>query len=295
MSSLDLFSTSQTKHRVKRGNKRKTDRQIYDACINNAPYFAYQIKGKKWGIVQGCCNNWNCPRCGHQRAKEEYGRIVVGARELGKSCDLYMMTITCRGKEMSAKEAENGYLVWTNKLLTRIRTACKRANQTWAYASVTERQTRQHPHSHYLTTYCPDDATPIKEGEGKTYFTSGEVFPTKHDTLQSYKLERACVECGLGRQYDISRLQSVEGASRYVAKYLFMESVFDTVWPKGWRRVRYSQNWPKLPEQTGDAFILLTTFDWYRLSREAVVVQTKDDGAATLARLKLQGTETIVQ
>jgi len=293
--SLDLFSTSQTKRKFPKRKGVKSDRKIYDECLNNAPYFAYQIDGKKWGVVQGCCNDWNCPRCGQQRAREEYERIVVGARELGEKNPLFMMTITCLGKEMSLEEAEANYLVWTNRLLSRIRVSAKRANKVWSYASVTERQERLHPHSHYLTTYCPDDVIFIAKGKPKTYCTSGEVFPAKHDTLQSFTFERACVECGLGRQYDISRLESVEGASRYVAKYLFKETVFQTVWPKGWRRVRYSQNWPKLPDLKGNAMILLTALDWLALAKKAVRVITKNDGTREVVERALRGHDVIIQ
>jgi len=294
-SDLDLFSTSQTNRKIIGRKKGKNDRQIYDECLNNAPYFAYHIEGKKWGVVQGCCNDWNCPRCGQQRAREEYGRIVAGAREVGKDHKLYMLTITCRGREMTYEQAENGYLVWTNKLLTRFRVASKRADKMWAYASVTERQDRMHPHSHYLTTFCPSDAVFVAEGQQKYYFTQGAFYPAKHDTLQSESIERACVECGLGWQYDLSRLESVEGASRYVAKYLFKATIFSTKWPKGWRRVRYSQNWPKLPEVKSDAMLLLTNDDWYNLARKALIIKTKDEGAKALVKMKLSLADVIIQ
>jgi hypothetical protein len=292
---LDLFSTSQTKsHREgrKHGN---SDRQIYDECANNAPYFGYQIEGKRWGVIQGCCNDWLCPRCGQQRAREEYGRIVAGARTISETNKLYMLTITCRGKEMSYETAQNGYLEWTNRLLTCLRTESKRSGRFWAYASVTERQDRQHPHSHFLTTYCPPDAISIKKGEGKTFVTSGETFPVKHACLQSAYLEQSCVKCGLGRQYDISELESVAGASRYVAKYLFKETVFSTIWPKGWRRVRYSQNWPKLPEVKTDALLLLSQDDWNHLARKALIIKTKDEGVKKYATSMLRMSDCIVQ
>lgn len=295
MVSLDLFSTSQTNHHPRSRKGRPTDKRIYDSCLNNAPYFGYQIQGHKWGVVQGCCNDWNCPRCGQQRAREEYGRIVVGARELGKVNKLYMMTITCRGKEMSYEDAENGYLVWTNRLLTRLRVASKRAGKVWAFASVTERQTRQHPHSHYLTTYCPDDVVLVKKGEGKFSHTTGQTYVAKHTTLQTAYLEKACFECGLGWQYDLSELQSVEGASRYVAKYLFKETIFSDKWPSGWRRVRYSQNWPKLPDVKSDAMLLLTNEDWHNLARKALIIKTNDDGAREMVRLKLSLADVIIQ
>jgi len=293
--SLDLFSTSQTSTRVK-GAKRPSDkRAIYDECLNNAPYFGYQIEGKRWGVVQGCCNDWTCPRCGQQRAREEYGRIVVGARELGKTSELYMLTVTCRGRELSIDDAETNYLVWTNRLLTRLRTQAKRTGKMWAYASVTERQKRQHPHSHYLTTYCPDDAVFIRKGEPKYFFTQGVSEKAKHNTLQSERLERACFECGLGWQYDISRLESVEGASRYVAKYLFKASIFNTVWPKGWKRVRYSQNWPKLPDVRGDAIVLLRRDDWHLLATKALIIKTPNDGVAKVVRSHLSLADVIIQ
>jgi len=295
MSFLDLLSTSQTKKAYARRRKPKNDPKIYDLCQNGAPYFAYQIEGKKWGVVQGCCNDWNCPRCGQQRAKEEYGRIVQGAREIGANNSLYMLTITCLGAEMSLEDAEANYLVWTNRLLSRLRVSTIRRDKVWAYASVTERQSRKHPHSHYITTYCPTDTIFIAKGQPKTYCTSGEVFPAKHDTLQSFSLERACVECGLGRQYDISGLGSVEGASRYVAKYLFKASVFDTVWPKGWRRVRYSQNWPKLPEKETESMILLTALDWLALAKKAVRIITKEEVVRQKCQWAIGNSDVIIQ
>lgn len=295
ISSLDLFSTSQTSSKKPKARKPKNDKKIYDACLNNAPYFGYQIEGKKWGVVQGCCNDWNCPRCGQQRAREEYGRIVEGSRKISETDQLYFFTITCRGSDCSIEEAESNYLNWTNKLLTRLRTEAKRANKQWFYASVTERQDRRHPHSHYITTYCPDDVVFIEEGKPKHYCTTGHVFPAKHDTLQSHKLERACVECGLGYQYDISRVQNNEAGSRYMAKYLFKETIFSQIWPKGWRRVRYSQSWPKLPETKGDAMILLTAFDWLALAKKAVIIITKDDGTKKVCERAFSRADVIIQ
>lgn len=294
MSSLDLFSTSQTSLRKRKVKNDRKDKQTYDECLNNAPYFAYQIEGKRWGVVQGCCNDWNCPRCGQQRAREEYGRIVSGARQLAKTHELFFLTITCRGKELSHEDAENGYLGWTNTLLTRLRTSAKRASVAWYYASVTERQKRQHPHTHFITTYCPHDAIPIEKGAPKYFYTTGETYTAKHNTLQTEYVERACYECGLGWQYDLSRVESVEAGSRYVSKYLFKETIFSDKWPKGWRRVRYSQNWPKLPEVKGDAFILLSNFDWYKLGTLAVTVSTKDNGAKEFAKQKLSHMDVIV-
>lgn len=292
---LDLFSTSQTSTRNKPNKSAHKDRRQYDACANNAPYFGYQISGKRWGIVQGCCNDWNCPRCGRQRAKEEYGRIVQGAREIGERHKLYMLTVTCEGMGLNVQEAEDNYLVWTNRLVSNLRVQTKRSGKEWSYASVTERQSRGHPHSHYLTTYCPPDAVLVKKGEWKSSIEKGRGYVARHDTLQSSILEQASIGAGLGWVYDLSELKSVEGASRYVAKYLFKETIFETIWPKGWRRVRYSQNWPKLPEVKTDAMLLLTNEDWNKLARKALIVVTKDDGAREVATRKLSLADVIIQ
>lgn len=270
------------------------DRDIYDDCVNNAPYFAYQIEGKKWGVVQGCCNSWNCPRCGQQRAREEYGRIVVGARELARTNELYLMTLTCRGREMTQKEAEDGYLLWTNRLLTRLRTQAKRSGVAWAYASVTERQKRGHPHSHYITTFCPDDCVFVAKGGTKSFVTHTTTVVAKHDTLQSSYLERACWECGLGYQYDFSRLESAEAGSRYTAKYLFKANIFETIWPPKWQRVRYSRNWPKLPDVKGDAIVLLSDQDWQGLAKKALIVKTPNSGVQKVVKSRLWHSDVIV-
>jgi hypothetical protein len=284
---FNLFSTSQ---RIEYQEKRKK----YDECLNNAPYFAYQIDGKKWGVVQGCCNDWMCPKCGQQRAREEYGRIVSGAREIAKDTDLYMFTITCRGKDCSIDEAENNYLKWTNNLLTKLRAETISLGKKWYYASVTERQDRLHPHSHFITSYCPTDGIEIKKGERKHFKNLPEGILSKKNTIQSFKLERQCAQSGLGYMYDISKIESIEAGSRYVSKYLFKKTIFSTKWPKGWRRVRYSQSWPKLPDIKGEAIILLSKFDWYKLSKLATVVVTKDDGAKRHAQAQMSGSDTFV-
>jgi len=294
MSDLDLFSTSQRIFNLRSQEVPNSKGKTYDECLNNAPYFAYKIEGKKWGIVQGCCNDWMCPKCGQQRAREEYGRIVSGAREIAKETDLFMFTITCRGKDCTVNEAEDNYLKWTNNLLTKLRAATVKSGKKWYYASVTERQKRKHPHSHYITSYCPDDAVFVAKGERKFFHFLPEGVIAKHDTLQSYKLEKQCADSGLGYQYDISRIESIEAGSRYVSKYLFKETIFSTKWPKGWRRVRYSQSWPKLPDVGGEAIILLSKFDWYKLSRLASVVVTKDAGAKKTAEANMSGSDTFV-
>lgn len=263
-------------------------------CVNNAPLFAYQIEGKTYGIVQGCCNNWNCPRCGQQRAREEYGRIIEGCKKLtegGKP--LYFITITCKGRDISVKDAENGYAKNTNKLLTAWRVQAKRTHQEWAYVQVTERQSRGHPHSHILTTFSPTD---VYYGYKDNWITdnNGVRKLEKVPCFRSDYIERSAINASLGSQYDISTATTIEGVSRYVAKYLFKDSIFDTIWPKGWRRVRYSQSFPKLTEVITDAMVLIKRDDWLNLSRKAAIVAAKSDYALEECVSWLRGSDVVI-
>ena len=283
---LDLFSTSPT-------DALKDLCLSLPRCTYGAPYFAYQKTPARYGVVQGSCNHWDCPRCGIMVAKNHYGRIVEGCRTLAKDDDLWFITITCRGADLSVQEAEQHYLAWSSKFLDACYTKAKRYGDKWSYVQVTEKQKRGHPHSHILTTFNPHD---IHQGTVEKWSrdNAGNLMLKHVPALRSDWLQRQCVRSGLGDQYDISQVQTVEAASRYVAKYMFKDSQFTTHFPKGWKRVRYSQSFPKLPEQKTDAFVLMSNDDWRHLARLAVVVDAYQGDAYETARYFLQNTDTIV-
>jgi len=54
-------------------------------------------------------------------------------------------------------------------------------------------------------------------------------------------------ECGLGYMAEEEIARTPQGAAFYVVKYV-TKSIEYQEWPRGFRRVRTSQNWPKLPE-----------------------------------------------
>lgn len=297
-SSLDLFSTSQTSEREPNLNLVTTPIvsvtcAALPRCVNNAPFFAWSDSDKAYSVMQGCCNDWQCPKCGIQRAKHEYGRIVQGCRELAASHELYFLTITCRGREMSLVESESNYLKWTNKFLTAVRTRAKRESQDWHYVQVTERQKRGHPHSHILTTYKPHDLYLGTKEHWQTI--DGKRTLQLVPALRSDWIEQRCISAGLGNQYDISKVDSVEGASRYVAKYLFKDCMFSTEFPKHWKRIRYSQEFPELPAQETDAFVLLKADDWHKLASLAVVVHPRDDIARDECIRQLHGHDVLIK
>lgn len=266
---LDLFSTSATSE---------------GRCIYNAPCLYVPGNGGKAKLFQTCCNHWDCPRCGPKRAKYEYGRIVEGARQLTeRGIKLYMMTITCRGDE-DAATSEREYLKRTKKFNDTIRLRYKRkvGKHPLVYAACVERQERGNPHSHYLTNYVPDDAVSIVS-DYTAYTAAHHAFmqrippalwffkrpldKSQEGDLFSPDLMQTSYAAGLGIQSDVCEVADIEGASRYVAKYLFKDMVFEA-WPKGWKRVRYTQNWPKLPKQESEkAFAIITREDWNTVMR----------------------------
>lgn len=264
-----------------------------ETCINHAPLFAFQKQGKSYGISQGCCNSWTCPRCGQIRARHEYGRVVEGIRTLSQTDNIWFITITCRGKEITRKEADDGYGQWTHKLLDAWRLQSKRTHQKWAYVQVTERQKRGHPHSHILTTFCPKD---LSSHDWKWQHVSGEGYKQMAyvQAFRSDYLQSAVIRSGLGQEYDITPAGNIEAVSRYVAKYLFKDNIFNTVWPKGWKRIRYSQSFPKLERTKTASFVLIKREDWQKLAKLAVVVSTKDLYSLEEASFWLRESDTIV-
>ncbi len=286
-SQLDLFSITPTSALQER-------RALSSPCIYNAPFFAYQTEKKTWTVTQGNCHHWDCPRCGLGRAKQEYGRMVVGCTSLAKEADLFFITITCKGRELSWQEAEKSYGDWTNKLLDACRLQAKRNGARWHYVQVTERQKRRHPHSHFITTFKPSDTMP-KIVNNKKRDASGKDIDVERETLQSKWFEAQLERSGLGEQYEITKVHNPEGASRYVAKYLFKPSIFENDWPPKWRRIRYSRSFPKLEEKVGVAIVLIKLSDWVDLSERALVVNCPDLDVYEVVSRKMTGADVFVR
>jgi hypothetical protein len=290
---LDLFSTSPTL-------SSSACATSFVPCVNNAPFFAYQIgkDGRTYGVVQGSCNSWNCPRCGKLVAKEHYGRIVSGARAVGAKDELWFLTVTCGGKEISETEAFTFYLKWTSKFLDACYTRASRERErwgsdtAWSYVQVTEKQKRGHPHSHILTTFTPYDL--YNRQVKKWHRDNAGVLVSELETvLGSAWIEAQLERSGLGEHYDISRVRTVEAVSRYVAKYMFKDSQFQQQFPKHWKRVRYAQTWPKLPDKKTNAFVLLSRQDWQLLAGSAVTVVVNRETEGT-AEYWLKGNDVLL-
>lgn len=256
-------------------------------CDFHAPYICFPNTSGLWRLVQGCCNNWLCGRCGQIRARHEFSRIAYGATKLMDDGNpLYFVTLTCRGRDLDLETADDNYLLWTNRLLSTWRARCKKEAGHWAYVQVTERQERGAAHSHIVCTHFPDDAIPFSEGD---MLPNGIV--AKHDCLYSAWFVEKNVSAGLGYATDCTSVRNVVGVTAYVSKYLFKDMT-ETMWGKNWRRLRYSQSWPRLPEHSNpEAFPVIRAADWYRVRNLGKVVA---DSPETWEKAFLMGAENVV-
>jgi len=194
---------------------------------------------------------------------------------------------------MALSQAEISYGVWTNRLLDAWRLQSKRTLQwEWAYVQVTERQKRGHPHSHIITTFRPNDLA--VDWKRKKVTVDQETFMAYVSAYTSEYLSKSLFRAGMGREYDITEVRSAEGVSRYVAKYLFKDTIFSTVWPKGWKRVRYSQSFPKQPSIKTDAFVLLEKSDWLRLYKLATIISPDNEYCERECMRNLRGSDIII-
>ena len=230
------------------------------ACKNNAPHIVVKTPAG-WRVYQGCCNSWNCPRCGLIRARKERDDIAMGAQKwIDQGYQLYLMTLTCPGEGYTVEEGEREWYVNSTKFLNAVRNRIKRSGGAWSYACVTERQKRGHPHAHYIVISLPPDASPYKHGE---VLPDGRI--ADGDILWSQFISDQTVRSGLGWVYDVREIDHAGAVISYVTKYLF-KSLMVQSFPKGWRRVRYARNWPRRPkQQAGEGFPLLRRSDWKKL------------------------------
>lgn len=242
-------------------------------CSNNAPFICYPAGPGQWYLIQGCCNSWLCPRCGQIRAREEYWKIVNGAKMLDEAGEaLYFVTITCQGKELDLSKADDDYLLWTNRLLSAWRARTKKQGDTWAYVQVTERQKRGAAHSHMITCSVPADAIEFKEND---WLPNGSI--AKHDCLYSQWFIDRNVSAGLGKMADITTIRNPIAVAVYVSKYLFKD-MQAALFPSKWKRVRYSQSWPKESVASCEgAFPVVRASDWRRVGELPGVVKTRDE------------------
>lgn len=238
-------------------------------CGYGAPLVAV-VKDGEGRIAQGCCNHWDCPRCRFTLAAYHKHRMIEGANILMETGPLYFWTTTCRGKELDLETADDNYYLWTNRLLATCRARAKKQGIRWEYVQVTERQARGAAHSHFIHTFLPDDA------QARTITKRNKAGETVTQDVQfSEWFIRSNVRAGLGPQCVITEVANSVGVGAYISGYLEKQLSGD-VWPKSWKRIRYSRGWPDNAVKPDWAKALMTQRDWDKADEQGVIFRVDD-------------------
>lgn len=171
-------------------------------------------------ITRPNCGLWSCPYCGREKARGWQARIGWGAEQLmSKGDKLFFVTLTAMGWMSPQKTIENWRKNWP-KLSSRLRRAAKGGCE---YVYVHERHKDGRMHTHFVTN--------------------------ANLGLRWWKDKPA--SCGFGYMNDVQEVENAAGAAVYVSKYLVKS--LRTGWPKNWRRISTSRNWPmpKIEEKEG--------------------------------------------
>lgn len=181
---------------------------------------AFNTKGS---VVPVYCGQWSCEYCRKKLAKMWSAIALLGVKSLDGKARFWTLTLPSRYRSIT-----QGYQA-IPKLWDTLRKIMQREYKTWHYLAFVEGQPQRGymPHFHIITM------SPI---------------PASYP-----RLKELAVHVGFGFQAD-DKLISGRQAAAYVAKYA---SKGTPQIPRGFRRVRPSAQWPKLPDKEQyDAYIV---------------------------------------
>jgi hypothetical protein len=186
------------------------------------PYLTgVSVELEKIALLKPYCKTWSCPYCAARNARRWIARIIHGCNCMDTKDGWFMFTLTAhrkwRRRDKSVKNLRQGW----KKLYNRIR----RMFGTNHYVKVWEQHKDGSFHLHGLV-----DAQISKKW-----------------------LKQSAVECGMGYQVDIHKVDNAGQVAGYIAKY-FMKSEFESgqEFPKNLRRIEVSRSWIKLPDLRAD-------------------------------------------
>lgn len=166
------------------------------------------------------CGKWACERCSRHNARMWAWRVFIGVENAGGT--VWMWTLTMRG---SIQTQAYAYKILP-KLWDTFRKALQRAfGGAFTYAAFVEGQPKRNHMPHF-------------------HIVSYRKAPKR--------LKDMAVKAGFGHQAKEKPIQS-KGAAAYVSKYV---TKGDAHMPQGFRRVRTSKDWPKLPPYEGEPFLV---------------------------------------
>lgn len=166
------------------------------------------------------CKRWDCPVCAPINALFWAIEVADGMNKLfEKGVKLWFITITQSGKVKTVAHAYKILHHQWGKFQNRARRWCEKNGIEMYYAAFVEGQERRQgmPHFHIIASFGPTER----------------------------ELKEWAVKSGLGFKVDIQACSSKTGTAWYVSKYS-TKSSDAKVMPKGFRRCRLSQNWPKM-------------------------------------------------
>lgn len=166
------------------------------------------------------CGQWSCPHCAKELARLWAWRARLHL-EAHSDAPAFFWTFTLRP---SIKTPEAGYAALP-RLWDNLRQDVRRATGHWSYLAFVE----GHPQRSWIPHF---------------HAISMSKAPVRIKDLAMY--------AGFGWRATESLINSGKAAA-YVAKYA---SKVNPATPKGFRRVRCSQDWAKLPDFTGDPLIV---------------------------------------
>lgn len=169
-------------------------------------------------ITKPSCGLWSCAACGKEKARQWQEIIAAGANELIESgFSLQFVTLTHMGYLSPDEQLKRWRQCWP-KLSCRFRRAAKSKGH---YVYVHERHQRGGLHTHFITS------APM----GTRWWKDNGA------------------ESGFGYMNDCRRIEGATSVAAYVSKYLTKS--LELNWPKGWRRIQTSRNWPRSGVQSG--------------------------------------------
>lgn len=217
-------------------------------CIQ---FYAFNREGV---IIPVSCGQWSCPECAKTLARKWAARVKLHVQIHGPAA--YFWTLTLRPSIQTAKD---GYRALP-KLWDTFRKMLQRYyGEKWDYCAFVEAHPqRGHiPHFHIISMRPIPYVTSVTDKKtGKVTYIKGRIpreqRNTKLNAYRKMRLKDLAMRAGFGYQADDSVVTGHKAAS-YVAKYA---SKTEIAIPKGFRRVRATRNWAKLPDIEGPELIV---------------------------------------
>lgn len=197
-----------------------------------AKFYAFTVRGTVTGVP---CGQWSCSDCAKQQARLWAWRVRLHVNN-HRNTPTYFCTFTLPPKYATPyqgfKALPGLWDGYRRAMQKAIKTSCFAGLIGFSYCAFVEGQ----PHRSYMPHFHVLQFAPTPRITGRI------VQPIKD----------FAVSMGFGYQAN-EQIVSGPAAASYVAKYASKQSPFT---PKGFRRVRVSQDWQKLPEAKFPALIV---------------------------------------